>query len=217
MALDLIYDRTAADVQRVLDLAKIGWANMTNAQKLAWTLGDAKEALEASDGALMDSLNSPIEVIGGTPLIKGAYNYSDLNRVEGAVEYLLDYLQDLVDELAAYEAAHDVAPDELFSMGYSVPTLTTKTDWDGDDFFTATDEARYLGNIAALRDLIALVDAPSLPTSMDALTYVGANAIEYLLVLIEQQSAQLLASNKALVDNTYPNFVYAAEVYAGEV
>lgn len=219
MALDLIYDRTAADVERVKTLAAIGWTNMTAAEKDEWLngSGSATEPLEATDGILTDADDEPIDVLGGTVTVKGAYNYNDLNRVEGAVATLAVEMQDYLDELAAYLAAYDVAPDVLFDLGYTVPTLTTKTDWADADFFVAADAVRYLGNVAALRDLIALDGAPQLPDDMDALTYTEANAIEYMLVIIEAQGAELLAERKALIDLTYPNFIYSNEVFCGEV
>ena len=57
--LNLITDRTQADVERVRQLAQKGFGNMTAAEKTEW----------ASD-------------------LKGAYNASDLNRVGAAVAYV---------------------------------------------------------------------------------------------------------------------------------
>lgn len=59
--LNLITDRTAADVSRVLALAAKGWAGMTAAERTEW------------QGEL-----------------KGAYNASDMNRVGAAVQYLAE-------------------------------------------------------------------------------------------------------------------------------
>lgn len=57
--LNLITDRTQADVDAVRALAAKGWAGMTDAEKTAWAAG-----------------------------MKGAYNAEDLNRVGAAVEYI---------------------------------------------------------------------------------------------------------------------------------
>lgn len=219
MTLSLITDRTLADVQRVIALAKIGWTDMTADEKNEWLNGSGGgEALSALDGALRDSLGDPITVLGGSGGIKGAYNYTDLNRVEGAVETLEQEMQDNLDALAAYLAAHNIADDPIFDMGYSsVPTLTTKTDWTDSDFFAGADGARYLGNIIALGNLIALVEVPQLPETMDALNYEKANNIEKYLLAIETQGAALLANRLALAERTYPNFFYAAEISCGEV
>lgn len=63
--LNLITDRTQADVDYVARLARTGWANMTETEKTAWT----------SD-------------------LKGAYNASDLNRVGNAVLYVAGRLEE---------------------------------------------------------------------------------------------------------------------------
>lgn len=63
--LNLITDRTQADVDYVARLARTGWANMTETEKTAWT----------SD-------------------LKGAYNASDLNRVGNAVRYVAGRLEE---------------------------------------------------------------------------------------------------------------------------
>ena len=63
--LNLITDRTQADVDAVRALAAKGWATMTDAEKAAWTAG-----------------------------LKGAYNAEDLNRVGAAVLYIAGRLAD---------------------------------------------------------------------------------------------------------------------------
>lgn len=63
--LNLITDRTRADVDAVRALAAKGWAAMTDAEKAAWTAG-----------------------------LKGAYNAADLNRVGAAVLYIAGRLAD---------------------------------------------------------------------------------------------------------------------------
>lgn len=63
--LNLITDRTQADVDAVRALAAKGWAAMTDAEKAAWTAG-----------------------------LKGAYNAADLSRVGAAVAYVAGRLAD---------------------------------------------------------------------------------------------------------------------------
>jgi hypothetical protein len=95
---------------------------------------------------------------------KGAYNYTDLNRVETAVT-----------EIA-------------WKLGL---TLTTKTDWTLWDIPVAAEMERYLSNIVAIRDACPdVVGFPVLPTSMDRLTYEGANSIEKVLMLVYQDIAE---------------------------
>ena len=90
-----------------------------------------------------------------TEATKGAYNYSDLNRVERAVAEISDIL----------------------GLG-----LTTKTDWGMWDIPTASDMERYLNNVAVLRERVVVsASVPALPTSMNNLTYTDANNIELVL------------------------------------
>ena len=87
-----------------------------------------------------------------TVATKGAYNYSDLNRVERAVA-----------EIAV-------------SAGL---TLMTKTYWTMWEVPTEADMSRYLGNIAAIKNHFGI--ATPLPTSMNNFTYESANNIELIL------------------------------------
>lgn len=97
----------------------------------------------------------PYTEILATQATKGAYNYSDLNRVERAVAEISD--------LGNLE-------------------LQTKTDWKMWDIPTESDMNRYLGNIATIRSRYANnSDVPFAPESMNQLTYSGANNIEIIL------------------------------------
>lgn len=83
---------------------------------------------------------------------KGAYNYSDLNRVERAVAEISDM------------------------VGLNLSTKTTWTMW---DIPKASDMVRYLSNVESIRRHFSIdIQAPS---SMSNLTYVGANNIELIL------------------------------------
>ena len=66
MLINLITDRTAADVAAFIRLRDKGWDNMTAAEREQWTAG-----------------------------MKGAYNVSDLNRVCSALNYMRDMLADV--------------------------------------------------------------------------------------------------------------------------
>lgn len=95
----------------------------------------------------------PYTEILPTPATKGAYNYSDLNRVERAVAEISDI------------------------AGLS---LSTKTNWTMWDVPTESDMNRYLGNIEVLRVLYG--SDISLPDSMKNLTYETANNIEKIIL-----------------------------------
>lgn len=131
---EFVYNRTQRHVDRLKLLQKKGYANLS-----------ATEREEYHGFAAL-----------------GAYNYSDINRVENAVA-----------EIA-----------ELYGL-----TLTTSRDctyWTNPtkntDGFNAT---RYLNNVVAIRNAALSVDStlelPALPDSMDRLTWEMANNIEETL------------------------------------
>lgn len=127
---ELITDRTQYHVTLLNRLRKKTWSEMTVSEKSVW-YGEAA---------------------------KGAYNHTDLNRVETAVA-----------ELAGM-------------LGLA---LVTKTDWTVWDIPVLADMERYLSNVAAIRDACpGDVEFPTLPDSMSGLTYVGANRIEEVLSLV---------------------------------
>lgn len=125
--LGLITDRTQEHVYLLQRLHKKGWADMSPSERTLWS----------------------------TDATKGAYNHTDLNRVENAVSKL------------------------AFLMGLD---LTIKTDWSQWDTVTQADMERYLGNVVIIRDMLAdEIDFPPLPSSMSNLTWEGANNIEKVL------------------------------------
>ena len=101
----------------------------------------------------------PYTEILPTLATKGAYNYSDLNRVERAVEEISD----------------------LAGLG-----LVTKTDWGMWDIPRASDMTRYLSNIRSIKNKYG-INIP-LPDSMNHLTYETANNIEKILLAAYQSA-----------------------------
>jgi hypothetical protein len=87
-----------------------------------------------------------------TTATRGAYNYSDLNRVERAVSEI----------------------SEIVGLG-----LTTKTTWTMWDVPKSSDMARYLSNIELIRSFFDI--NVEIPTTMNKLTYADANNIELVL------------------------------------
>lgn len=113
---------------------------------------------------------SRIEAGRGTPADvlllsdnKGSYNYTDLNRVAGAVLYVAE---------------------ELEANGYSV-TVTAKQGWTETDIPTQADIDQYLADIAEIRSALPVpADAPEVPEM--PLDYRKANDIESILILVDQ-------------------------------
>ena len=105
------------------------------------------------ENGTMRSEYVPFTEILPTPTTKGSYNYSDLNRVERAVEEISDEL----------------------GLG-----LITKTDWGMWDIPTQSEMERYLSNVRVIRDHFSI--ETEIPTSMSNLSYEGANNIEKILL-----------------------------------
>ena len=129
--MNLITNRTQADVDRVKELAAKAKAGTWTAQEQAeWLAG-----------------------------MRGAYNYTDFNRVEAAVA-----------ELAVM-------------LGVQLNTVTT---WSVERIPTAADTVRYLANIRKLRTICqGLTNTPATPENMSRMTYTTANDIEQILKDLE--------------------------------
>ena len=140
------------------------WPNTENRPKLAlYIYVSASEGIAAGTqskfGKVMLEVGDarhayvPYSEVVPTAATKGAYNYSDLNRVERAVA-----------EISA-----------LANLG-----LTTKTDWTMWDVPRVSDMQRYLSNIVRIRTFCG--SSIELPATMDKLDYIDANNIEKILM-----------------------------------
>ena len=150
--------------------------------------------------------------------LKGAYNASDANRVEGAVAYLQDAINELPENLIEYMQENGVAPDALFQVPYEYPiSLETYTNWQRseDDFRTAID--RYLGNIESLRGILDLPDnTPEVPADMQQMTYQEANDIETILLAVNNALIALEELKKSLIDLVPPSWRRCGTFYANQ-
>lgn len=144
-ALSLITDRTAQDVIRWKELKDKGYDNLSSAEKTEWAH------------------------------CKGAYNNTDMNRVESAVMMIAGKLKEL----------------------YINVDVTTKSDWELEDLPTLSDLNRYLNNVVKLRNASSgLREAPQPPSSMVRLDYIGANRIEETLLYINTWADGMKDSQK---------------------
>lgn len=135
MALELITDRTAADYQEWLTLSQIPWSDMTTAQQTVWSVP-----------------------------MKGAYNYTDLNRVGEAILSLQMF---------------------LIGYGYSV-SVDVRTDWTMGEWPSESEMTAYVESIASIRASVSVLSTtPAAPTSMDDGTVVIWNNIEQILLDVE--------------------------------
>ena len=138
----LVTDRTQQDVDYVRQLIdKLLNDTATDAEKAEW-----------------DSFT-----------LKGAYNYTDLNRVGAAVAYV---------------------SGRLLECGTSVD-VSPKQDWSESDTPTVSQMEQYRSDVATLRDaLAAMPTTPQAPTTMENLTWGKANDLEKIL-----QDTDVLISN----------------------
>lgn len=133
----LIYNRTKADVDRWEELKAKGFKAMTAEEQAEWMAA-----------------------------MKGAYNYTNLNRVGQAIAYIASVLN---------------------GYGYDI-AVSPKTDWIEKDIPTLEQLNAYLANVSIVRAALAtLPTTPDVPADMDALTVEEANAIEKILVDLDTQ------------------------------
>lgn len=128
---NLITDRTQADVDRVKSLT-LKWLDgtITNAEKSEWLAG-----------------------------LKGAYNYTDLNRVGEAVEYVANILN---------QSGRSVSP-------------VAKRDWSVEDIPTAAQMTAFLNDLTLLKNNVSGVTL-AVPSTMNNLNYQRANLIEQIIL-----------------------------------
>lgn len=157
---ELVYDRTQTDVDRVYTLKN----------KI---LTGGLAALSAEEKA---------EYLAG---MKGAYNYTDFNRLGEAIAYLVERMKEL--------DIHD-------------SSIIPKVDWVMGDTPTQSQVSNLLSCLTKLRAKFSLPDdAPSVPNSLDKLTYQTANDMELLLWMIDPRITQTTAA-----------FRYSGTMYCGQ-
>lgn len=154
--LQLITDRTKEDETRALKLSEKGLENMTAAELEEYLAG-----------------------------LKGAYNASDMNRVESAVKYIAD----------------------RFTVVGMHPEVNVYVLWSRDMYPEPAEMDRYLKNIGILRALLPMApDVPPVPPDMDRLNYEEANDIEKILLAVDDAITRI---SKGWY---YSGDIYAGEV-----
>lgn len=188
---EMVTDRTIFDVNRVKFLVGVGFSNMTDIEKQ--------------------------EFLGG---LKGAYNYTDFNRVEGAVEYLSKRLVDVTDELKVI--ANDLSVywnENAFGVPYSPSDyleVKIKKDWTFSDRLTENERTRYIQNILLVLKSFSISD-PNIPTKIDGLNYIGANAIEECLIHLNETLTDFYEKKIEIIEGVSKNWYHSGEIQCGEV
>lgn len=130
---EMITDRSESDVLLAKNLIKKGFQNMTDDEKNSFLSG-----------------------------LKGAYNYSDVNRVETAIKYFIDTMLQIYEQ--NIQLAQELGVDwaEIYDVPYNpedYKNIVIKNDWKINDLFTKTDRADFLNKIVHV--LSAIIDIPS--------------------------------------------------------
>lgn len=85
--------------------------------------------------------------------------------------------------------------------------IYTENEWYEFDIPTESQMQQYLGNVAKFRSILQTAPStPEVPEDMQKLTISDANAIEQILVDVEQ-----------ILTNMISAWFYSGELYAGEV
>ena len=145
--IQFITDRTNADVIRAKEINKKVYDACSSVAENATDSSAVIDPVQIAESALTDQEFT--EWLAG---LKGAYNYSDLNRVESAVEELSKFLE----------------------LG-----LNTKTNWGMLDVPTQADMRRYISNLLKVKDRYSA--SVQIQDSGNGFTYESANNIEKML------------------------------------
>ena len=98
---------------------------------------------------------------------RGAYNFSDLNRVSECMDYLFDVFT---------------------SLGYAMPLYVKQSSvWTEGNTPTLSQMEQYLTNLSCLRSALQVFSTtPETPDSMVAFNFVTANNVEKILLDVNQ-------------------------------
>lgn len=180
----LVFDRTYADVERLKSLAnKItlnGWDALSPDEQTEWFGGKPVPLTDADGEQFVDANGEPLLCREGVQ--KGAYNYTDINRVGDAMLALADLLTD---------------------AGYSTHVHPRK--FKETDFISPADEQYYLRQAAIIHGSFPLYGTtPKVPPMVR--DYRQANDVEKILYDIDE----LLKKTQSQV--VYAGEVFLGEV-----
>ncbi len=155
---NLITDRSANDVALWRELRNKGWGQMTYAERREWL--------------------SPM---------KGAYNYTDLNRVGAALNYVRNRLVE-----------YGYLPDNAF---------VARVNWAEEEIPTLEDLTKYLGYVSTVRASFSrFPTTPPAPENTGRLNYREANDIE-----------QIIYDVGVLLENMASAWYFSDDLYCGEL
>ena len=188
----LITDRTESDVYFAKKLCSKGLGKMTEEEKEQFLSG-----------------------------LKGAYNYTDFNRVEGAIKFVVDEMLSAPQFLKEYAEELGVCWSDAFSVGYDVGLIseieTKPADyWSVEHILTSDEREQYLANASAVAGVFEELP-PKYPTSLDKLTHIGANEIEKGIENTYVTFSYNFDEKKKFIEETSKAWFYSGDLYGGEI
>ena len=212
--IQLITDRTQADVNRANDINKKVYAAWASAAANATDYSAVIDPVQVAESTLTDAEFA--EWLAG---LKGAYNYTDLNRVGSAVSQIAELIKTMPSEVEAYRKQKEVyySADFLVSYNPDDVSVTPKTDWLMTDPVTPAAMTEYLRNVSNVRKLFP-EGCPTVPNSMDRLTFSKANDIEKILETVHSSASALKQNllgkiDQAALDGTlWDKYTYTEKV-----
>lgn len=131
--IEMITDRSASDVLLAKNLIKKGFRNMTEDEKNSFLSG-----------------------------LKGAYNYSDVNRIETVIKYFVDTMLQIYEQNIQLAQELGVSWASIYDVPYNpedYKNMVHKNDWSTNDIFSEADRTDFLNKIVHV--LSAIIDIPA--------------------------------------------------------
>lgn len=150
--------------------------------------------------------------------LRGAYNYTDMNRVESATLYLCKRLFDIPKEHITLAERLGVAWDSFFNSFHDAErykSINAKTDWALGDLILQKDRERYLSNVKFVCQSHGTVHS-KFPSEMDRMKVDAANAIEKSLVDLNDAVEKEDARIKNAITQTAKAWRFCGDLYGGE-
>ena len=188
LSVELIFDRTSADVFEAEEMMKLPWWEFTEEQQLAFLNG-----------------------------LRGCYDYTDLNRVETAVTEISRRMVSLPERMNELSAELGGGWDK-YQIPYKVSEadLKTKTTWSGTELMTEEERTRYLANVEYIRSIFA--PDVSAVENFDNFDFEAANRIEEILSTADFAVDALEEKITNEIEEDAARFkIWSGEPYSGEV
>ena len=188
LSVNLIFDRSSADIFEAEDLMRRPWWEFSEEEKLKFLQG-----------------------------LRGCYDYTDLNRVETAVSEVSSRMLELPAKLDEAAAAAGVSWDR-FSLPYDPQEafLTTKNFWEATELLENAERERYLSNIKYIRD--SLTPELPMPSDFDTFDWQAANNLEKILFEADAALTAFEKKILSEIEEEATGFsIKSGEPYSGEV